>query len=101
MLVHLHIARDGEQALQILRERDFKPDLIILDLSLPKLSGYTVLEFCPEKTPVVVFTASQSENDESRALSLGAREFVHKPMGVQDYKTTVCRIVRDHAGFMP
>jgi CheY-like chemotaxis protein len=33
--VHLHIARDGEQALQILGERDFKPDLIILDLNLP------------------------------------------------------------------
>jgi CheY-like chemotaxis protein len=92
--VPLHIARDGEQALQILGEKDFEPDLIILDLSLPKLSGYSVLAFCLEKTPVVVFTASLNERDEGRVMSLGAREFVRKPMELQDYKTAVCRIVR-------
>jgi CheY-like chemotaxis protein len=92
--VRLHIARDGEQALQILGERDFEPDLIILDLNLPKLSGYSVLAFCLEKTPVVVFTASLNETDERRAMSLGAREFIRKPMELQDYKTAVCRIVR-------
>lgn len=63
--VHLHIARDGEQALQILKEPDFNPDLIILDLNIPKISGYTVLaSYPPNKTPVVVFTASQNEADE-------------------------------------
>ena len=92
--VRLHIARDGEQALQILGERDFEPDLIILDLNLPKLSGYSVLAFCLEKTPVVVFTASLNETDEGRAMSLGAREFIRKPMELQDYKKAVCRIVR-------
>jgi DNA-binding response OmpR family regulator len=95
--VHLHIARDGEQALQILGERDFKPDLIILDLSLPKLSGYSVLAFCLKTTPVVVFTASLNDSDEVRAMSLGAREFVRKPRELQDYKTAVCRIVRTWA----
>jgi CheY-like chemotaxis protein len=95
--VHLHVARDGEQALQILGERDFEPDLIILDLILPKLSGYSVLAFCLKKTPVVVFTASLNETDEGRAMSLGAREFVRKPMELQDYKAAVCRIVRKWA----
>jgi CheY-like chemotaxis protein len=95
--VHLHIARDGEQALQILGERGFEPDLIILDLSLPKLSGYSVLAFCLKKTPVVVFTASVNDRDEDRAMSLGAREFVRKPKELQDYKTTVCRMVRQWA----
>jgi CheY-like chemotaxis protein len=92
--VRLHIARDGEQALQILGERDFEPDLIILDLNLPKLSGYSVLAFCLKKTPVVVFTESLNETDEGRAMSLGAREFVRKPMELHDYKTAVCRMVR-------
>ena len=95
--VHLHVARDGEQALQIMGESDFKPDLIILDLNLPKLSGYSVLAFCLKKTPVVVFTASLSDTDEGRAMSLGAREFVRKPIELQAYKTAVCRIVRKWA----
>jgi CheY-like chemotaxis protein len=54
--VHLHIARDGEQALQILKEPDFHPDLVILDLNIPKISGHTVLSlYQPKKTAVIVF----------------------------------------------
>jgi CheY-like chemotaxis protein len=91
----LHIARDGEQALEILGEPDYKPNLIILDLNIPKISGYVVLETCPQKkTPVVVFTASENATDAKRAFSLGAKEFVHKPMDLDEYKTTVCSIVR-------
>jgi CheY-like chemotaxis protein len=94
--VRLHIARDGEQALQILGEPNYEPDLIILDLNIPKLSGYGVLAAYPavKKTPVVVFTASESEADMDRALSLGAREFIHKPLDLDDYKTAVSGMVR-------
>lgn len=65
--VRLHIARDGEQALQILEEPDFKA------LYPPKKN----------QTPVVVFTASENETDVSRAFALGAKEFVHKPHGTR------------------
>ena len=93
--VHLHIARDGEQALQILRDPDFRPDLIILDLNIPKMSGYTVLSmYRPKKTAVVVFTASENEADVDRALSLGAKEYVHKPLDLDEYKTAVCGMIR-------
>jgi chemotaxis family two-component system response regulator Rcp1 len=95
-LVHLHIARDGQQALQILEQPDFKPDLIILDLNIPKMSGYAVLAMYPakkNKTPVVVFSASENEADVSRAFLLGARDFVHKPMDLDDYKTAVSRMI--------
>jgi CheY-like chemotaxis protein len=92
--VKLHVARDGEQALQILKESDFNPDLIILDLNIPKMSGYAVLALRPHKnTPVVVFTASENEADAERALSLGAREFVHKPTDLDDYKDAVSGMV--------
>jgi CheY-like chemotaxis protein len=93
--VHLHIARDGEQALQILGEPDYRPDLIILDLNIPKISGYTVLAMYPQKQkpPVVVFTASENEADVRRALSLGAKDFVHKPMDLDEYRTAVSRMV--------
>ena len=92
--VHLHIARDGEQALQILNEPDFLPDLIILDLNIPKISGHTVLSlYEPKKTAVIVFTASENEIDVDRALSLGAKEYVHKPLDLDDYKDAVCEMV--------
>jgi CheY-like chemotaxis protein len=94
--VHLHIARDGEQALQMLEERIFKPDLIILDLNIPKISGYAVLALShPKETPVVVFSASLREEDASRAFSLGAKEFVHKPMDLDDYKAAVSGMVQN------
>lgn len=89
--VHLHIARDGEQALQILGESDFEPDLIILDLNIPKISGFTVLASNPlNKVPVVVFTASESQADVIRAKTLGATECIHKPLDLDDYKQAVC-----------
>jgi two-component system, chemotaxis family, response regulator Rcp1 len=97
--VHLHIARDGEQALQFLEQPDFKPDLIILDLNIPKMSGYAVLALYPpkKKTPVVVFSASDNEADIDRAFSLGAQDFVHKPMDLDDYRSAVCHMVQEWA----
>jgi CheY-like chemotaxis protein len=97
--VQLHLARDGEQVVQILAEPDFVPDLIILDLNIPKISGYAVLAmYPPQKTPVVVFSASQNEADVGRALSLGARDFVHKPLNLDDYKTAVIGMVQKWVG---
>jgi chemotaxis family two-component system response regulator Rcp1 len=96
--VHLRIARDGEQALQILGEPGFKPDLVILDLNIPRVSGYTVLaSYLPRKTPVVVFSACQSEADVGRVLSLGAKDFVQKPLDLDEYKTAVTGMVQKWA----
>jgi DNA-binding response OmpR family regulator len=93
--VHLHIARDGEQALQMLGEPDCNPDLIILDSNIPKLSGHAVLARYPrKKASVGVFSASESEADVNRAFSLGAKEFIHRPLDLDDYKTAVTGTVR-------
>jgi CheY-like chemotaxis protein len=97
--VHLRIARDGGQALQMLLEPDFRPDLVILDLNIPGISGYAVLaSYQLQKTPVVVFSSSENEADVGRVLSLGAKDFVHKPLDLDDYKTAVTGIVRKWAG---
>ncbi len=97
--VHLRIARDGEQALRILKEPGFVPDLIILDLNIPGLSGYGVMAAYPvRKTPVVVFSSSRNEADVGRALSLGAKDFVHKPLDLDDYKCAVTGMVEKWAG---
>jgi chemotaxis family two-component system response regulator Rcp1 len=95
--VHVQIAQDGEQALRILEESDFMPDLIILDLNIPKISGYAVLASL-WKTPVVVFSASQNEAEVGRALSLGAKEFIHKPLDLDDYKTAVAGMFQKWVG---
>jgi chemotaxis family two-component system response regulator Rcp1 len=97
--IHLHIARDGEQALHILENRDFVPDLIILDLNIPRISGYGVLaSHALKKTPVVVFSASENEADVDRVLSLGAKEFVHKPLDLDDYKSAVTGMIQKWVG---
>lgn len=96
--VHLHIARDGEQAMHILGDSDFKPDLVILDLNIPKVSGFTVLASYPMKqSPVVAFTASENQADANRAIKLGAFECIHKPMDLNEYKTAVCEMVQKWA----
>src|SRR3984893_6622861 len=90
--VKLHFAKDGTEGLKMLGEGTF--DLVILDLNLPGLSGYDVLEQCdPGRTPVVVFSVSSNEADAQRALELGAREFVHKPDGLEVYRHAVLKMI--------
>jgi len=92
--VNLSIARDGAQALAMLADERFKPDLIILDLNRPVLSGFEVLERNPRKdVPIVVFTASTREGDMEKTLSLGAREYVQKPIDLQRYRDAVVGMV--------
>jgi DNA-binding response OmpR family regulator len=85
--VHLRIARDGEQALQILEEPGFTPDLVILDLNIPRISGHALLaSYQLHATPVVVFSAYHNEAHRDRVLSLGAKDFVQKPLDLDDFK---------------
>ena len=96
--VKLSVARDGHQALTMLADERFQPDMIILDLSLPVLSGYDVLERNPRKDiPVVIFSASARTSDVERTLSLGAKEYVHKPMDMVGYRNAVLGMVRNWA----
>jgi two-component system response regulator len=97
--VNLHLARDGEQALLMLSDHLFEPDLVILDLNLPRVSGYDVLERRPFRTvPVVVFTGSASEADIQRSLNLGAQEYIRKPHDLDAYREIVRGIVEKRTG---
>jgi CheY-like chemotaxis protein len=56
--VNLHIVRDGEQALTLLSDAHFRPELIILDLNIPRISGLALLErWKSQNIPVVVLTS--------------------------------------------
>jgi len=93
--IQVHVARDGDQALFMLAEGHFQPDLILLDLNLPKVSGSWFLERSKLKVPVVVFSSSSNPNDIRQAVQLGVKEFVQKPTDLQQYADRVCRIIRD------
>lgn len=75
-------AEDGYSALA--KVRSFEPDLIILDLMLPKIDGYTVcrlLKFNDQfkHIPIIMFTARTNPDDEQRGMECGADAYVPKP----------------------
>ena len=88
-------AYDGEQGLQLLTDRTFKPDLILLDVNLPKFSGLELLERYDtrEGAPVIVLTSSDDADDRERALELGAREYIQKPVGFREFIDVIHDIV--------
>jgi CheY-like chemotaxis protein len=98
----LHVARDGEEALDFLYRRGEhaeapRVDLILLDLNLPKYDGRQVLEQIradPELThlPVVVLTTSSSEEDILRSYKLHANAYVTKPVDVNQFVAAVRQI---------
>ncbi|HTW66938.1 MAG TPA: response regulator [Bryobacteraceae bacterium] len=88
------VAKDGEQALKMLRSPDFHPQLIILDLNMPRIDGQTVLQqYHPREVPIVVFSSTENKVEVQRALALGACEYVQKPIGYEPYANAVRGIV--------
>jgi CheY-like chemotaxis protein len=93
--IRVHVARDGAQAIFMLAEGHFQPDLILLDLNLPKVSGSWFLELSKPKVPVVVFSSSSNPADIRGSMALGAKEFVQKPTDLEEYAERVSRIIED------
>ena len=73
------VARDGEEALR--KTFELEPDLITLDLEMPRMDGFTFLRVVMSKrpTPVMVISGRSGEEDVFKALDLGAVDFVAKP----------------------
>ncbi|MCP2318492.1 two-component system, unclassified family, response regulator [Nocardia amikacinitolerans] len=98
----LHVAHDGQEALDFLyRQGEFadapRPDLILLDLNLPKYDGRQVLEKIkadPDLThiPVVVLTTSAAEEDILRSYKLHANAYVTKPVDLDQFVAAIKQI---------
>lgn len=92
---HLHVAPDGVEALKFLRREapyadSVRPDLILLDLNLPKKDGREVLQEVKADPslryiPVVVLTSSQAEQDIRRVYELHANCYVTKPVDLDHF----------------
>jgi len=95
-------AFDGEEALK--KVYQFQPDLIILDLMLPKLDGFQVCRKIRENftTPIIMLTAKEEEVDKVLGLELGADDYVTKPFGMRELiariKANLRRIEVDRSG---
>src|SRR4030043_371842 len=76
------VAMDGAQALQII-EREL-PDLLILDIAMPKMDGFEVCRHLREwcQVPIIFLSARRDEEDKVKCLNLGADDYVTKPFGV-------------------
>jgi DNA-binding response OmpR family regulator len=81
---HVHAARDGFEALQLLNEQPF--DLVLLDISMPGLDGLQILEIVRTSfdIPIVIVSARSNESDKLAAFSRGADDYLVKPFGVDD-----------------
>jgi CheY-like chemotaxis protein len=100
---------DGDHALAWLRGDDAyrerpRPDLLLLDVNLPRVSGFEVLAELREQNlldsvPVIIMSASCSERDKRRALELGASLVISKPCDAEEFISMVQsieRFVEDH-----
>ena len=93
------IAKDGQEALKFLREKKF--NLVLLDLILPKLSGFEVLETMQadiqlQAIPVVIISNLGQDNDISRGQSLGAVEyFVKAKVSIEDLIVNVKKYLKE------
>jgi DNA-binding response OmpR family regulator len=88
-------AHDGEEGLAMMRSH--KPDLVLLDLMLPKLGGLDVirqLRADDPDTPIIVLSAKDQEGDKVLALSLGADDYVTKPFSPRELVARVRAILR-------
>lgn len=102
--INLHVVDDGVKAMAYLRQEgsyagEVRPDLIVLDLNLPKKDGREVLGELKsdeklKRIPVVILTTSDAEADVLKTYGLGANCYITKPVGLDQFAKVV-RAIED------
>jgi DNA-binding response OmpR family regulator len=95
------VCEDGEAGLEAFKKE--KPDLIILDLMLPKLNGFDLCKAVrrDSQTPILMLTARKEELDRVLGLEVGADDYVTKPFSVRELLARVKAILRRTSGSFP
>jgi DNA-binding response OmpR family regulator len=93
------VANDGSVGLD--QARAVRPDLIVLDLMLPSMNGYTVLQRLRDEgneCPVLIMTARGTEEDKLRGFGLGADDYIVKPCGLREILARVRALLKRGGG---
>jgi DNA-binding response OmpR family regulator len=91
----VHTATDGEQGYELIKEHC--PDLIVLDLMMPRMSGYELCQKVRSEgitTPILMLTARSEEMDRVHGLDIGADDYVTKPFSVPELLARIRAILR-------
>ncbi|MBV7336635.1 response regulator transcription factor [Chloroflexi bacterium TSY] len=91
---HVHVARDGEEALRAMTQEI--PDLVVLDLMLPQVDGLEITRRIRAEgdTPIIMLTSRKEEADRILGLELGADDYVVKPFSPQELVSRVRAVMR-------
>jgi len=95
--VAVTVAEDGEQAVRLLTSQNYRPNLVLLELNIPRLDGYDVLRRIRRgypTIPIVVLGVSTNQEDISRAYASGANMYAEKPSDPDRFRNTVHAIAR-------
>ena len=91
----VHMAEDGEQCIHLVEKNDY--DLIILDIMLPKLSGFDVCKQLRGRgfsRPIIMLTAKGEEIDKVLGLELGADDYITKPFSLREFLARIKAVLR-------
>ncbi len=92
----IETAQDGEKAINYLQSNTL-PQLILLDLKLPKKDGFQVLKYIrshgrTQTIPVIILSSSTEEKDITKAYTLGANSYIHKPINMDYFYSVIQNI---------
>ncbi len=85
-------AFDGDEALEAIRQKSFS--LIIMDIMLPGMDGFALMEHVPENTPVIFLTAMSNLTDRVKGLKLGADDYIVKPFETIELLARIDAVLR-------
>ena len=97
----VQIAENGEKALDVVDK--YHPDLLLLDLGLPGMSGLEVCKTIRARSPlppIIIISVKNKEREKVHALDLGADDYVSKPFGINEVLARI-RVALRHAAYLP